>query len=144
MTRALATHRRPARKGNTFVEGALVLSVTMFTLIGIVDVGQVLLLHQGLAERVRAGARYAVVNPYNTTNIRNVVLYNTPTPGQNPQALLSLTASMVTVTRLGAGTPEERLKISITNYPYRFFTPWLARAYTARPISLTIPIEDLS
>jgi len=135
--------RGKSRRGNAFVEGALVLTVVIFVLIGIVDVGQVLVLHQGLVERVRAGARWGVVNSFNVTKIKNVVVYADPDPGGTPKPLLRLAPSMVTATLAGAGTPEARITVTITNYPFRFFTPWIAKAYTARPIRVSMPAEGL-
>ena len=75
--RKLISNRR-GRKGSALVEGALVLGLMAFTLIGLVDIGTILVLHQGLTERVRAGARYGVVRPYDATKITNVVLYKAP------------------------------------------------------------------
>ena len=84
MSRFFSPSPNRTRRGNTFVEGALVLTIVLFTLIGIVDFGTVLLTQQALVERVRAGARYAVVNTFNETNIKNVVLYNSATAGSKP------------------------------------------------------------
>jgi hypothetical protein len=135
--------RTHLRSGSMYVEGALVLGMVVFTLIGIVDVGQVLVLHQGLTERVRAGARWAVVNPYSVTNIKNVVLYNTPTPADGSRALLGLTASMVSVTQANAGTPEARIVVRVVNYPFRFFNPLVKGLYAAKPISVSMPMEGM-
>jgi hypothetical protein len=143
MTRAITNASTRARRGGMFVEAALVISVVIFTLIGIVDIGQVLVLHQGLTERVRAGARWAVVNPYNVTGIKNVVLYNNPSPTGTPKPLLGLTATMVTVTQTGAGTPEARIEVRIVNYPFRFFNPLIKGLYTAKPIFVTMPMEGM-
>ena len=133
------SHHR-TRRGSAFVEGALVLTIVLFTLIGIVDFGQILLTQQALVERVRAGARYAVVNTFNETSIKNVVLYNSPTAGS--KSILGLTPSMVVVSLLSAGTPEARIEIRIVNYPFRFFTPLVKGLYsTNNRIRISIPVE---
>jgi hypothetical protein len=124
------------------VEGALVIGIVMFTLIGIVDVGQVLVMHQGLVERVRAGARYGVVTAYDATKITNVVLYNTDTPAAGSQPLLNLSANLVSVALYDQNTPQARIQVSITNYPFHFFTPLIMGDYTARPIVCSMPVED--
>ncbi|HYM12984.1 MAG TPA: TadE family protein [Bryobacterales bacterium] len=141
MPRHIADTRKAGRKGSAFVEGALVLGIVLFTLIGIVDVGQVLVMHQGIVERVRAGARYAVVNPYDTNAITNVVLYNTPTPASGSKPLLNLDASLVTVNSYNPLTPEARIEVRVDNYPFYFFSPLIAGRYTARPIVADIPVE---
>jgi TadE-like protein len=134
-----ASHNR-TRRGSAFVEGALVLTIVLFTLIGIIDFGQILLTQQALVERVRAGARYAVVNTFNEANIKNVVLYNSATAGT--KSILGLTPDMVQVSLLSAGTPEARIEIRIVNYPFRFFTPLVQGLYsTNNRIRITMPVE---
>jgi hypothetical protein len=124
------------------VESALTLVLFVFTLIGIVDVGQVFMLHQALVERVRAGARYAVVNQYDDAAIKNVVLYNTASPAEGAKPLFLLTGELISTTLLEEGTAAERIEVRITDYPFRFFTPWIAGAATARPIVTTMPVES--
>jgi hypothetical protein len=134
-----SSHNR-TRRGSAFVEGALVLTIVLFTLIGIIDFGQILLTQQALVERVRAGGRYAVVNSFNETNIKNVILYNSPTAGT--KSILGLTTSMVEVSLVSAGTPEARIDIRIVNYPFRFFTPLVRGLYsTNNRIRVSIPVE---
>jgi len=125
------------------VEGALVLTVFVFTLIGIVDVGKVLVLHQGLVERVRAGARFAVVNTWNEYTIRNVVVYNRAAPSEGAKPLLNLSPDMVSVVRLNENTPEERIVVSIDGYPFRFFTPFIADTVRAKPIKISMSTESM-
>ncbi len=140
---------KPKRRGSMFVEATLVTLLALVCLIGIVDVGTVLVLHQGLNERVRAGGRWAVVHSYNPTRIRNVVLYNTPDPLMGDEQvvlqkpLLGIQNSMVAVSLHGAGTPEARIRVAIVNYRFRFLTPIIARAYVARPIFVTVPAEGM-
>jgi hypothetical protein len=141
MPRPITTSNRRPERGSSLLEGALVLSVLLFTLIGIVDVGQILMLHQGLTERVRAGARWAVVNSGDEAGIQNVVLYNTPAPDPGARPLLGLTPDMVTVTRSGEGTAEDRLEVRLRHYPFRFFNPLVQGLYTARPIFVAMPME---
>ena len=139
MLRYSSSYKRTWR-GSAFVEGALVLTIVLFTLIGIIDFGQILITQQALVERVRAGARYAVVNSFNETNIKNVVLYNSPTAGT--KSILGLTTSMVEVSLVSANTPEARIEIRIVNYPFRFFTPLVRGLYsTNNRIRVSIPVE---
>ena len=146
------------RRGSTFVEAALVIMIVLVTLIGIVDVGQVLVLHQGLVERVRAGARYAVVNAsvnkdtgaisLNETRVKNVIRFNDPNPSGGGSPLLNLNdESLIQIRAFGGNTPEARIEVSIINYPIHFFTPGLKGNgikgdYYARPITAVMPLED--
>ena len=143
MPRYFSQIDRRGRSGSALVEGALVLTVLVFVLLGIVDVGQVLVAHQALVERVRAGARYAVVHQYNPTAIRNVVLYNTPDPAAGSAAMLGLTEEMVQVNLVSADTPEARVEIRIVDYPFRFLTPMLRGLYRTNRIRITLPAEGL-
>jgi hypothetical protein len=125
------------------VEGALVLLTVLFTLLGIVDTGQVLVLHQGLVERVRAGARYGAVNTYDPERIRNVVLYNTASPEEGSRPLLGLTAEMVRVDLRDEGTAEARIEIQVVDYPFRFLTPLIQGVYKTNRIRVSIPAEGM-
>jgi hypothetical protein len=141
MLRPIFSLRRHALRGSAFVEGALILTIVLFTLIGIIDVGQVLLTHQALVERLRAGARWGVVNTYSETNIRNVVIYNTPNPVEGAKPLLGLSSEMIQVSQVNSGTPEARIEVRIVNYPFRFFTPLIKGVYTAQRLRISIPVE---
>jgi hypothetical protein len=142
MMSRLSAYRRKNRRGSAFVEGALVLTVVIFTLLGIVDLGQVLIVQQALVERVRQGARWAVVNPFDATKIANVVMYNTPSPSGSAQPLFGLTTSMVSASQYAANTPEWRIIVQIHDYPFHFFSPWLKGDYTARPIMVDVSGES--
>jgi hypothetical protein len=48
---------------------------------------------------------------------------------------------MVTVTRAGAGTNDDRVVVSVTNYPYRFFSPLIAGVFQGRAILVSLPSE---
>jgi hypothetical protein len=125
------------------VEAALVMVIAVFCLIGIVDAGQVLVMHQGIAERVRTGARWGVVNAYDPVLIKNVVLYNTPNPAGGAKPLLNMTPSNVAVSWLNQGQPESRIVVSVQGYTIRFFTPFIRRNYVARTIRVSMPVEEI-
>src|SRR5579884_3306446 len=126
MIRKFAISRTQSRqKGSAMLESALVLVVFMMLLIGIGDVGQFLFIHASLVERVRAGLRYGVIT-YDPTGIRNMVLYGTPTPADGSVPSFNLTADMVSVSRQDANAPEDRVIITVSNYPFNFFTPFIA------------------
>jgi hypothetical protein len=134
---------RRRQKGSSLVEAALALSLVALVLIGIVDLGQVLVLHQGLVERARAGARWAVVNPYDSVRIKNVVIYNSPDPPSGAAPLLYLAPGMVNTSLVNSGTPEARVVVTISGYSFRFFTPVIAGTYSAKPISVSMPVEEM-
>ena len=136
--------RRLQQRGQAMVESALVLIVSLGVLMGTCDFGQFLYLHQSLTERVRMAARYGAVKPYTWpgTDTQNMAVYNTTTPAQGAKSVVpGLTTSMVTAEIIAEGTDAARIRVSITNYPFNFFSPWIARQATARPIIASIPYE---
>ena len=132
-------NKNARRRGQAIVEGALVTLVLAAVLIGIFDLGLVLFIHQTFAARVRSAVHYAVVNPYDATAIQNMVLYGQPTAGTS--GAFGLTAAMVSVVKAGEGTNDQRIVVTISGYPYRFFSPWIGGAFNGRSIMASLPLE---
>lgn len=132
--------RRSKQRGHAVLESALVLLIFLGFMLGTLDFAQVLYFHQSLVERVRVAARYAAVNPADTTGTKNMAVYNTVAAGTSP-LLPGLTTSMVSVETTDAGTPEARIKVAITGYGYQFFSPMLARGGQTAAISATMISE---
>lgn len=127
------------KRGQAMIEGALVTLILVAVLIGIFDLGLVLFIHQTFANRVRSAVRYGVVNPYDPTVIKNMVLYGQPTAGA--AGVFGLTAGMVSVARTDVGTNDQRIVVTISGYPYRFFSPWIGGAFNGRSIMASLPLE---
>lgn len=123
------------------VETALVMLVFMLLLIGLFDFAQVLYVHQGVTERARTGLRYGIVNTYDATAIKNVVIYGDPSAPTGSSAWFNLTSDMVAVERDDAGTSEDRIKITVSNYPYIFLSPYIAGSKTGAPIVEALSYE---
>lgn len=126
------------------VETALVLIVTLGVLIGTCDFGQFLFVHQSLTERVRAAARYGAVRAYTWpgTEMINVAVYNDPNaPNGSTSVVPGLDPTMVTAEIIGEGTDAARIRVSINNFPFNFFSPWIAKHATARVIIASVPYE---
>src|SRR5207237_4870247 len=85
-------HRK--QRGQSMVEAALVLTMFMMVILGLVNFGFIMWMHQTIEHRARAAARYGVINPTDTTGMQNMVLYNSTT-GSGP-GMFGLTASHVT------------------------------------------------
>jgi hypothetical protein len=125
--------KRSGVRGSTLVETALILVVFMMMVIGIVDFAQVLFTHVSLVERVREGLRYGVIT-YDAAAIQNIVLYGTASPPQGATPSFNLTANMVSVSRMDANAAEDRVVITLSNYPIQFFTPYIATKTTGKTI----------
>jgi hypothetical protein len=138
---------RTKQKGQALVEGTLVLLVFFVLLFGVVDVGQVLVAHQSLVERVRAAVRWGVVRPWDGTGeqIANLILYDQPEePRASRGGYFGLTRADVQVRyqpRLPARPDDETLSVAVVNYHYRFISPWLPEGFVnPRPVMISAPM----
>ena len=131
-----------SRRGQGMLESALVCLILVNVLIGVLDLGQVLFIRQTFTARVRAAARYGAVNDASEVAIRNMVLYGQATaPEGAPAGSFGLTAGMISVAKLDAGTSEQRVAVTISGFPYRFYTPWIHGIFTGRDITASTPLE---
>jgi hypothetical protein len=138
---------RRSSRGQSLIEGTLVMLVFFALLLGVLDFGQVLFAHQSLVERVRSATRWGTVHPWEGPDpIVNLILYNqTTTPSPLPTGFLNLTADNIRVTHR-TPTPErpddETLTVEIINFESHFFAPWLAQKLVSpRPVSATAPMS---
>lgn len=108
-------------------------------LIGSLDFGQFLFIHQLLTERARSAVRYGVTtSPIDTVGVQNMVLYG-QTTGEGSGAF-GLTPAMVEVSVTGANTDDYRLTVKVTNFPYAVFSPYIAGTYYGPDIVATLPL----
>jgi hypothetical protein len=120
------------------VELSLIAIMVFSMVIALIDFGQFLFIHQALTERARSAVRYGLTaSPLNTTEVRNMVLYGTPSAGTYPY--MGLTSSMVQVSTTGGNTYDYRLTVKITNYPFKVFTPAIAGSVIGRDIVASLP-----
>ena len=134
--------RKSGRRGQALVESALVLFAFIAILIGALDFGQVLFFHQFLMDRVRSGLRWGCVHEFNETSIKNMIRYNQATQPDGIQPFVGLTDSNIAISRIDANTSTERLQISIVDYQYHFFSPFIAKTFTNNlAVVETLPVE---
>jgi Flp pilus assembly protein TadG len=135
--------KRDGRRGSTILEPALVLPAFLFMLIGTLDIGRLMFMHQTLTERARNAVRWGATHTYSETNIRNKFLYNTSTPADGARAMFGLGTSNVVVSRtVGASGAPDRLTLRITGWSYRFLSPHLARSVVAPDIITAMTMEN--
>jgi hypothetical protein len=134
--------------GSAIVEAALVFMVFASMLIGILDFGQFLFIHQTLTERAREAARYGIVNDLtNATLMQNVVLYGQASGGSVPSqpsnsdvGIFNVMRTSVVVTTLGIGTDDYRLLVQIQNYTYNLYSPGIAATFNGPKITASLPL----
>ena len=136
---------RPAsQRGQSAIEGMLVLVVLIGMILGVLDFGQMIFLHQTLTERARAAARYAALNPADVGGARNLVLFgNTVAPADPTRSFWGMTAAMVQVARNNQDTNEDEMVVTISGYRFQIFSPWIVGSATGRSIVASAPVEVL-
>ena len=138
-------HRRKRQKGQALIETSLVLIALLLMIVGIMDFGQFLFFHEALTDRVRVGARYAAVNPYDATAIKNMVVYNSDTaPNGATSGLFGLQTSQVTVTPTPTSGAPTYVEVKISGFPIQLLSPYLTKSYTHHPIIATRKTENIA
>jgi hypothetical protein len=124
------------------LEGVLTLSATILMILGVLDFGQFLHLHQALTERVRGVARTGAITNYDTSSIQNLIAYGTTTP-EHPDlpGFFGLRTSNISVVFSGADTNATRLNVTISGVHYLVISPLIAGRLTNVPIKITVPME---
>jgi hypothetical protein len=71
---------RGRQRGSVIVELSLIFMAVVCLVLGALDFGQFLFIHQMLTERARSALRYGVTtSPVDTTGVQNIVLYGQTT-----------------------------------------------------------------
>ena len=124
--------RSRRQRGQALVESVLTLTAFLAIFLGMIEVGEILYVHQTLVERTRSAVRWGAVNAWDATNspteITNMVLYGTATPADNSAAIFGLTASNVSVSRPEPDySAADRIVVTVSGYTLTFFTNAIVR-----------------
>lgn len=130
--------RRRRESGTAIIETALTLTLFTAIIFSLFDFGYIMFLHQTIASRVEAAARYGALNPTDTTGMKNYVLYYSTATGSGT-GIFGLTASNVSATRSGAGTNDDRVVVTVSGYKFPAIYP--AMSGNGRPITVSMPVE---
>jgi len=129
--------QKSRESGTALIETALSLSLYDAIVFSLFDFGYIMFLHQTIAARVEAAARYGALNPTDTTGMKNYVLYYAPTGSGS--AIFGLTTSNVTATRTGSGTADDRVVVTVSGYKFPAIYP--AMSGNGRPVTVSMPVE---
>ena len=118
---------RRNERGAALVELAIAGGIFFTALFGVLEFSRLLWTHNALADATRRGARWASINPQNVNNVKNMVVFDTTSPGGGAQPVVyGLTTSNVTVT-YSTGTVVQRFgvkngtaTVQITGYNFIF------------------------
>jgi hypothetical protein len=125
------------------LESALVLSAFLFMIIGTLDIGRLMFMHQTLTERARKAVRWGASHAYSETAIRNVILFGTASPSEDANPLFGLGTTNVIVSRQeGIDEAPDRLRVQITGWTYRVLSPFIAGSILAPDIITSMTMEN--
>jgi hypothetical protein len=138
---------RRNQRGQSLIEGTLVMLVFFALLLGVVDFGQVLFAHQSITERARAAVRWGSLHPEaGPEPVRNLVLYGNPETSSG-SGYLGMTADNVIVNFRAAeegSNDVETVHVEIVNFEAPLFAPWWPnlshKLMNPRPVSVTAPV----
>jgi Flp pilus assembly protein TadG len=133
--------RGPRQRGTAMVEMALTMAVFLTLFIGILDVAQLLFIHETLSDRVRAATRAGAVYGYNDATLQNIIIYGKTTTGRH--SFYGVTASNIEIVRPAAGVDNPALSIRVTGVRYKMMTPLFSKTLRQMPIRSTRPLETV-
>ena len=119
--------RSRRRRGQALVESVLTLMSFLVIFLGMVEIGEILYIHQTLVERTRGAVRWGAVNAWDDSNspteITNMVLYGSPTQPTGATPIFGLSSSNVSVTRPQPDySAADRIVVSVSGYSLTFLT----------------------
>jgi hypothetical protein len=136
---------RNRRRGAVIIEATLILPLFLIFWFGIIDLGIAFFMRETVVHQVREAARYAVVNDWDEAKITSVLLHGDPNSTRGSTPWYSLRAPTVSVQLAGSAiNNDRRAVITISDYEWFHFTLFFAGAYLGRPITLSVPVEDLA
>ena len=125
------------KRGQSMVEAALILMLFMMVILGLVNFGFIMWMHQTIEHRARAAARYGVINPTDTTGMQNMVLYNSTTGSGT--GMFGLTASNVSAAEYSSNSFQDRIKVTVSGY--QFFLWFPGKYINGKDITVSLPVE---
>ncbi|HWY46492.1 MAG TPA: TadE/TadG family type IV pilus assembly protein [Bryobacteraceae bacterium] len=136
--------RKKRQRGAALVETALVFTAALSMIVFIVDMGRILLTQQYISERAQAAVRSAVVNNWDSTSVKNYVVYGSTTaPDGGGAGLMGLTTSEVSFNSIAdSGIGDARYQVTVSGVPLLTWIPYMAGRYTAPTVIATAPVQS--
>src|SRR5207302_10763976 len=136
--------RKKSQRGAALLETALVFTAALSMILFIVDMGRILLTQQYISERAQAAVRSAVVNNWDSADVKNYVVYGSTTaPDGGGAGLMGLTTSEVTFNTIAdSGIGDGRYQVIVSGVPMFTWIPYMAGKYTAPTVTATAPVQS--
>jgi Flp pilus assembly protein TadG len=136
-------------RGAALIEFAIVATVFLTVLFGILEFGRLFWTHNALRDAARKGARYATVRKNDTAGInavKNMVVFGDPNanPATATPIVSGLTPANVDVQYANYNGLQlsSRATVSITNYQFQFAVPLVGGTINMPAYSTSLPGES--
>jgi Flp pilus assembly protein TadG len=131
------------------IEFALIISLFLIFLFGIMDWAWVFFQHQVIMWRASDAARWVAANRFDTTVVNNIMMCADPNCGGVDDTGFfrgaTISAELVPATDVIDSLPtvvtRYYVQVQVTGYQVTHFTPFFSNSYTANPITATQPME---
>lgn len=144
--------RRTSSKGNeqgaALVEFAIVATVFLTVMFGVIEFGRMFWTHNALRDAARNGVRYAAIRKNDAAGmqaVKNMVVYGNPNPAAGAQPIVpGLSTSNVSLEyqNYGGVLLSSRATVSITNYQFQFSVPLVGGTMTMPAYRTSLPGES--
>jgi hypothetical protein len=139
--------RRSNQRGQSLVEGALVLTGLLTMILFVLDMGRVMLLGQYVTERARVTARTATVNNWTERQVQNYLAYGRTTAADesaDKPGFMGIKPSQVDFNVLGTQRNGDlRVQVKVEGIQALMFVPYLASQYRFPTVTVELPAQSL-
>jgi Flp pilus assembly protein TadG len=143
-------HFENKERGAALVEFAIVATVFLSVLFGVVEFGRLFWTHNALRDAARRGVRYATIRKNDSAGIqavKNMVVYGDPNanPATATPVVSGLTTGNVTVEYQNYNGLQlsARATVSITNYNFQFSVPLIGGTVAMPAYRTSLPGESV-
>lgn len=134
-------------EGKTLLEFAIIGTVFLSVLFGVIEFGRLYWTHSALRDAARRGVRYAAVRRNDAAGmqaVKNMVVYGDPAGGSTP-LVNGLSTSNVDIEYVNYNGVQlsSRATVKITNYQFNFAIPLLGGSITMPAYRTSLPGESV-
>ena len=138
---------RKNEEGRTLVEFAIVGTVFLTVMFGVIEFGRLFWTHNALRDAARRGVRYAAIRRSDTAGqqaVKNMVVYGNPNGGTTP-LVPGLSTSNVGIEYVNYDGVQlsSRATVKITNYKFQFAVPLVGTKINMPAYRTSLPGESV-
>jgi Flp pilus assembly protein TadG len=139
--------KRKNEEGKALVEFALIGTMFMMVLFGVIEVSRLYWTHNALRDAARRGVRYAAIRRNDSAGqqaVKNMVVYGNPDGGTSP-LINGLTTSNVSIEYVNYNGVQlsSRATVKISNYKHKFSVPVLGMTINMPAYRTSLPGESV-